>query len=518
MEKPGVHVLQAFKQCLCNQVDPLKIAQCLWKHNAINVSQKKVIIFLTQNNRKEAWEYLLPFIDGDYIFQQFLKSLLMCNYSELFLQMLTQYHCLKTETSNTRGLVCIQRAHSLNESRRFSQDLFIDMKIKTHNVSIGNPRKYLRGRSEFYCSEFKTENDGLQKMIKADRYAASLCAELDSHTMLLSPDFPTHGLFEKLQELIPFTSNTCVTQVAHDCRMANVLAITGNGDKGSDFLQRAMVSSTGIGHCVELINMLYIHVFNLIYVFEKNPTYLTLEKIINISEYSLHCLGEEKYDLIRIFWMRMFYLRVTFCLLGISNNCKIIPGFVVLPKYIKKAKMFIAEVDKMWEGIEARRKMFYYVAQARVCELEDDIEITMAYINMALDMGIKGNFSETISIQKYAQSLLEKSDKGHYMDSNILDLNVSYDTLEAFNKYAIEHEESTPQLAPKKIPMEHGEEVDTCIKNFHTEDLSDQLSCISIQHDKIDEIRELSCTFKCEDVETAESFTSDETTLKITEI
>lgn len=489
MDSPERHVLQAFTLPLSDQVDPLKIAQCLKKLKVINNNQRMILIDLNKISRKKAWQYLLSFVDEHLLFQQLLKALLTCSYNELFMQILSQFQCLKSEISNTKSISSLKRTSGLEESRRFSQDLFTDMKIKTHDVSIGNPRKYLRERSEMYWLEFNSEEEGLQKMMKADKYAASLCAELDSHTMLLSPHFPTHGLFEKLKELIPYTSNTCITQVAHDCRLANVMAITGNVEKGDDFLQSAMLSSLGIGHCVELVNMLYVQVFNLMYVFEQNPTYFTLDKIIKITEYSLHCVSEERNDLIRVFWMRMFYLRVTFCLLGISNNCTIIPGFVVLHKYIKKAQTFIAEVDKMWSGIEARRKMFYYVAQARLYELEDtpdDIELAIEYVNMAIDMGVKGSFSETVSIQQYARDLHRRSGTSPESPScDILTSNLQQElTIDSsiglqqisLHKIAVEHcdvehHDTELKLGVHKIPVENEE--DTTLKCVPMDKTSD---------------------------------------------
>jgi hypothetical protein len=44
-----------------------------------------------------------------------------------------------------------------------------------------------------------------------------------------------------------------------------------------------------------------------------------------------------------------------FCFLGISNRGDIIPGIIVLPKYIRKANDLMIELDKLWDGFDLRR-------------------------------------------------------------------------------------------------------------------------------------------------------------------
>jgi hypothetical protein len=43
-----------------------------------------------------------------------------------------------------------------------------------------------------------------------------------------------------------------------------------------------------------------------------------------------------------------------------------IPGIIVLPKYIRKANDLMIELDKLWDGFETRRLMFYYVANSKI--------------------------------------------------------------------------------------------------------------------------------------------------------
>lgn len=452
-----VRVVRDFKDLLYEQVDPLKIIQHLRKHLALEDSEKKVLFSLSTIDRKKAWQRLLPLLEKKCIIQHFFRSLLDCSYTDLFLQMTVQLKCIQN-TSAIGIPTIVTKCESLLESRRFSQHLFIDMKIKTHNISIGNPREYLHKQSELYKLEFDSESDEYAKMIKADRLASSLCAEIDAHTMLYDHRFPTHGLFKKLKNLIPHTSNTSVTQVAYDARMAIAYAIARQGDKGDEHIRNAMGESLNIEPCVELVNMLYIHVFNLICIFENTPTSQTLEKIVRTAEHSMNCLSEEKCDFIRVFWARMFYLRMVFCLIGISNKCDVIPGYTVHPKHKQKAKNLLTEVDKIWNGIESRRKMFYYVAQARVAELEnttEDLEFAILHINEAVDIGVKGAFGELDSIKKYSCDLTDRL-------STLSNLEVAI-TTRSSKRTEMQHESPEKQFVskPEKAAVEYSSSIET---------------------------------------------------------
>ncbi|CAG2248708.1 unnamed protein product [Mytilus edulis] len=418
MENSELRFLQIFKKTLFEQVDPLKITKRLNKLKILNGSQRREIFDLKRCERHTLWKLLFCFLEKHCSLQQFLQVLLECSYIELFLQIAIQYKCY---SNHVRQPSAVHRTGSLSSNRRFSQELFIELKIKTHNLSIGNPRTHLHEKSEIYRTNYFSESEYLEKMTKADQYAASLCAEIDAHTMLYVQELPSHGLFKELKQLIPHTSNTHVTQVAYDSRLAIAHAIADQDDKSDDFLRQAMSSSVYIGYCVELINMLYIFVFNLICVYEKISTAQTLEKISKIAEYSLHCLQEEKECVIRSFWMRIFYLRMVYCLLGISNKGDIIPGCIVLPKHVQRASDLLTKVDKIWNGIETRRQMFYYVAQARIEELEnppEEIDLALEYINMATEIAREGNFGESKFINEYAESLRSIQSKHCSEDSN----------------------------------------------------------------------------------------------------
>ncbi|XP_052070322.1 uncharacterized protein LOC127709041 [Mytilus californianus] len=396
--------LQLFKPIFYEQVDPIVITQKLSKLRRLSDCQKTFIfsLFRRSVSRQHVWDYLLPIIEETCSLNYVLEILLECGYIELFINI-----ALQCKLSSPEEL-CIQRTKVLMSSRRSSQNLLMQLKILTHNIQFDNPRKCLKEKTKLYKSAFLSEKNYTKKIVKADHYAASLCAEIDSYGILYVRQFPTHGLFEELKNIIPHTSNTHVTQVAHDTRLALAYAQADEEGISEDNLRNAMAASIYIGYCVELVEMLYIYIFNLIEVYEKCPIEGLVDKILNIAEYCAGCLQEETDELIISFWKRRIYSRVAFCLLGLSNRGDIIPGRRVSSKNVRKAKDLMVELDKLWDGFEIRRLMFYYVGKARIAEIEDDLDLAIEYISLAIDIGIRGDFGEVTYIKNYSNSLTGK--------------------------------------------------------------------------------------------------------------
>ncbi|CAG2248709.1 unnamed protein product [Mytilus edulis] len=396
--------LQLFKPIFKEQVDPIVITQKLSKLNRLSDTQKTFIfsLFRRSVSRHHVWDYLLPIIEETSSLNYLLEILLKCGYIELFINIALQWKLSSPEE------LWIQRTQMLTSSRRSSQKLLMKLKILTHNIQFDNPRKCLKEKTKLCKSAFLSEKNYTKKIVKADHYAASLCAEIDSYGILYVRQFPTHGLFEELKNIIPHTSNTNVTQVAHDTRLALAYAQADEEDMCEDNLRNAMAASIYIGYCVELVEMLYIYVFNLIEIYEKCPIEGLVDKILNIAEYCAGCLQEETDELIISFWKRRIYSRVAFCLLGLSNRGDVIPGRRVCTKNVRKAKDLMVELDKLWDGFEIRRLMFYYVGKARIAEIEDDLELAIEYISLATDIGTKGEFGEVSYIKNYSNSLKEK--------------------------------------------------------------------------------------------------------------
>ncbi|OWF46409.1 uncharacterized protein LOC110455767 [Mizuhopecten yessoensis] len=428
MDADEIALLQDYKSYFQKNVDPITVTNGLRTHGRIDASIFKSVYDVDRKSfgdRAEVWKEVIQIITKLCPFPSFLSILDTTGYTDLSLDLSVHIRSIK---GHLNDVVRLQRGNCRGSNHKFAQELFVSLKINTHNNTFKNPRENLHELSQRFRAKFVHELDLDKKMLIADKYAACLCAEIDSHTMLYVRKFPTHGLFKELEDLIPETSNTHVTEVAFRSRMAIACAIAEDTERGEEFLTDARVASYHIGACVQLDNMLYIQVFNYLCKFENNPTDDLRDTIIKLAGMSLQALEDED-DVTRIFWKRMFLLRMVYCLLGISNRCDLIPRCVARQKYVYKARQLMAEIDKIWDGIESRRRMFYYVARARLHDLDSrrvkqeisdmgrksqnegamlNIEAAIFQIEKAIALGEEGNFGETCYVKLYASELKEK--------------------------------------------------------------------------------------------------------------
>ena len=386
-----------YNRCLHNlktlhqYVDPIVIASELSKTGDVSVAELHFLLRLS--DREEIWQRLLTISKSKCNVQTLIAAIEHCGYN------------VSTYCSFHQGL---QRAQCQNPSRRFAQKLLVNLKTQTHNAVFANPREFLHRLSCVYYQKLVSETRAHRKQTIADRYASVVCAEIDSHIMLYKESELTMKKLRKLKALIPHTTNACVTGVAYNARMAIASTVAGDFSTAHNFLQVSKVDSFNLQACVEVENMLYIQVFTLLTQYELKPSAQLREEILQVSSDGLQLLQEEE-ELSRVFWRRMFLLRMTYCLFGLSMTFHRIPGCIINLESIKQGKKYLAEIDRYWDGIESRRKIWYYVARARQYELEcDATSITTAiwYIDQAIDIAENGNFSEKDYATLYRSGLI----------------------------------------------------------------------------------------------------------------
>ncbi|XP_053395270.1 uncharacterized protein LOC123544234 isoform X4 [Mercenaria mercenaria] len=96
-----------------------------------------------------------------------------------------------------------------------------------------------------------------------------------------------------------------------------------------------------------------------------------------------------------------------YAIAGLGNRATVIQNCPIDESCITEAKTLFEEFDKYWDGTEKRRRMFYYVAKARLCELEERHLDSLQYLKLAYVTSMKGNFEETKYISAYYHKLIE---------------------------------------------------------------------------------------------------------------
>lgn len=412
-------IICSYRQTLQKYVDPIIVVDGLYQVGHFSANQRKQLynILQTYSNRQYIWEALYLLITEKCKLQSLLEVLLVNGYRDVAIEMSQK---VRIATPQQKQIFRFHRTKTENSSHRFAQRLFMNFKINTHNNAFINPRKYCHEESQKYKVQLERcqsiDDDTVKRGI-ADKYAACLLAEIDSHLMLYTKNSFLGSLMIELQRLIPKTTNSSITHISYQSRLAIRYALEGKHDVEEEHLQSAIYTSLLVGRCVEISNLFYIYAFNLLCRYEKYPTKSLRDKVIHIAELGLQSVDEED-ESIREFWMRLFIIRIIYCLLGLSFRGDPISGITIDKHSMRRAKLMLAELDRLWERIESRRKIMYYVAKARVAELERNdgyIDTVSFFLNMAIKIGEEGEYGETQFIKQYATYF--KTDKNPFLSS-----------------------------------------------------------------------------------------------------
>ncbi|XP_063430126.1 uncharacterized protein LOC134712478 [Mytilus trossulus] len=419
-------IICSYRHTLQKHVDPIIVVDGLYQVGHFSANQRKQLYNLlkTYSDRQYIWDALYLLMLEECKFQTLLEVLIGNGYRDVAIEMSQK---VRIATPKQKQIVTIHRTKTGNSSHRFAQRLFMNFKINTHNNAFINPRKYCHEESQKYKLQLdrcqSSEDDTIKTEI-ADKYAACLLAEIDSHLMLYTKNGFISGLMIELQRLIPHTTNSSITHLSYQSRLAIRYALEGKHDDEEEHLQSAICTSLLVDRCVEISNLLYIYAFNLLCRYEKYPTKNLRDKVIHIAELGLQSVDEED-ESIREFWMRLFIIRIIYCMLGLSFRGDPISGITIDKHSLRRAKLMLAELDRLWERIESRRKIMYYVAKARVAELEGNdgyIDTVSLFLDMAIKIGEEGEYGETQFIKEYATHF--KTDKNQYPSSKSDNFNV----------------------------------------------------------------------------------------------
>lgn len=156
--------------------------------------------------------------------------------------------------------------------------------------------------------------------------------------------------------------------------------------------------------CLELANMAYCDVCVQLWKFELNPDELLRERVLQMAEVGIQCLGGEE-EGIRLIWTRMFLLRMANCILGIGKKATIIPKCTVTKFGIVKAEEILAVFGPQTNSMDKRRRMFYFMARGRLYDIKVNTHLAAKFVKMASELAEEGKFKEKTFICEYLQEI-----------------------------------------------------------------------------------------------------------------
>ena len=397
-----VKSLVSFKRQLICAIDPLYIASHLVENGCISRGLYEVIKTDLSAGipRTDIADFVINNLPFHTRLVPFIKALDNCGYTKLSSKLYLQFIRFQTGFTDVKKIQCEKRIHL---------DLFYkSLKSKIHDGQFKNPRHALDQLAKRFMNKFEVELNPKEKQRTAEKCVAVIGAQIVAHAVTFDSTLPGSEMFCEMKSLIPYTENTYATEVVYYVGKAFANLMAMNLEDGENMLTAARVRIYNTGPCLELISVLQIETYFLLWKYEQTPTTKVREDLLMWGRIGLESLEEEQ-EQIKIFWRRMFILSMVFCLLGIGNRANIIPGADVDDNCIKMAQQLLADFDQYYEGIEQRREMFYQVAKARLNHLLGRKDEALIHISSAEHLAESGQFKEVFYIGQIKSAL--QSDK-----------------------------------------------------------------------------------------------------------
>lgn len=192
-------------------------------------------------------------------------------------------------------------------------------------------------------------------------------------------------------------------------------------DEGLAYVQYAKEHSEYVTPCKDTGMVYYIEVNLLSQKYESHPNDILKRNILRISEQGIAQFNREDDD-IRKDYQRMLLLKMVYCYLGVGLFCKKIENANTTNEDREEAKKVIdfIETRDVWQGMEKRRKMLFYVAKSEYYKQQGVMDQALVYAKQAEKLGKKNNWvAEYPNICEMLSELkISKSSKSNKVESN----------------------------------------------------------------------------------------------------
>ncbi|XP_053395269.1 uncharacterized protein LOC123544234 isoform X3 [Mercenaria mercenaria] len=381
-------------------MDPVMVAVVLHQGQFLPQSTYRDVMNMFQKGitRERICEYLIKQLPSAVSLHILTRVLDKCGYRNL--STLLVFNSYKWNSAYT----CVSNPSSYSNLRAYT--LYINIKRLVNNGQLNKPRRFLRKMANRCYVTMTKETDPRRKQSLADQCIAIIGAETDIIAITFDKTLCRHVLFTQMKRVSRETSNTLISDLVYYGRLANAYAIAGNYKMCEQILYQAKCKAYITGPCIEFVHLAYIITYTTLWQFEKYPTPELKSDLLMWGRIGLKYIEEDFVDN-KNQWRRNLLLRMVLCLVGLGNRATVIQNCPIDESCITEAKTLFEEFDKYWDGTEKRRRMFYYVAKARLCELEERHLDSLQYLKLAYVTSMKGNFEETKYISAYYHKLIE---------------------------------------------------------------------------------------------------------------
>ena len=398
-----IRALRLCHQSLITEIDPMFVSSTLCKRYPQHRPCHTMLCDLMGHKEPSyVTEMFLTEMEKKFSFMDLVYVLDACGYEKLAATVVL------TVISNNIVIGHINKTHS-GQGKQLSK-LTYDMKKMVDDAQSANPRSVIRDRVKEYRTLMGQEQDIHKKQLLAEKCVVCIGAEIDALAITYNKELCDSIIFEELKQLAGQTSNPFLVDGVYYARHANAHAIAGDFDISEDFLREARSRANFVAPCIQVLFIILFEVIVRLFRFENNPTIEERGSLMIWAQVGLGCTETADLDSACVnMWRRSFILRMVFCLLGLGSRGNVIEKCPIDTSDIQEAKRLLADIDTHWEGIEIRRQMFYYLAKARVEELDKSGQMSVCETNLlkAIHMAENGRFKEYEYLTTYLMKIWE---------------------------------------------------------------------------------------------------------------
>lgn len=404
MDIAQIYAVKKFGAKFVANIYPIPLANVLRKKCIIDEPFYREILQMRKNHapRRDMCEKLVNETTKNCNLTQLIEVL----YFNGFRDLAKGLFLCDLESRNEAAVCRFNRADTSN--RRKIGNFFKHIKQLVHAMTFNDAYSDVKDMGITMKQKISDTDDPRERMNKCDKFIALKAAEMDALTNTAGIVSKDHPGYLEMARYVSSSSNPALSEVILYGRQSDVLSTIGEFQEAENFMRQALVSADTSCSCVEVTDMIYKNVVVKLSKFEKHPYDEELRKSILLeADRGLWTLEGESEDL-RIFWTKLFLLRMAFAHLGIGKFCDIVQNYVPSRESIAEAER-ILELDEL-KNLEHRRQMFFAVAKARLEEWNYDMEAAMDQLMRARELAKEGKYAEDRALAVYQSLLINNPD------------------------------------------------------------------------------------------------------------
>ncbi|KAK3580884.1 hypothetical protein CHS0354_008169 [Potamilus streckersoni] len=399
MDSLEIKVVRELNVDLVRDLNPTDIASYLLSKGCLTDEQVKDLICNDTTCRKNSCQKFLLYIVEQCPFQIFIDALRYDDTYPFLAESLEERlknikeECAVQKQDRDKVLVSVGKISIHNKHRRKLATLAHKLKNLSHDGDVDTFRQINeRINRKFERYKLRPDRHIKDNMELADMRFVALEAEVSLRRVQYDVSLCESDIFKDMLEILPFTTNPTVSSMTYLARYASAKSMMESLEAGLGYLNYSKQHAEMLQPCKETGMVFYIEINLLSQIYEKNPVPDLKKQILQRTELAIsHFNTEEEFG---NDFHRMLLLKKVFCQLGIGLFGKRIAGVEVDSEDTICAESYLSYLEQpdIWNEMESRRKMLFFIAKCELCRRQGKIDIASMNAERAENLARKNGW------------------------------------------------------------------------------------------------------------------------------